>query len=81
MTAFRLVEWREKGLPQLTEAIAALSRPDIRLTVCGTGDPPADLVEHARRYPWCSLRPGLADAELAAQFSAADLFVLATRNR
>jgi glycosyltransferase involved in cell wall biosynthesis len=81
MTAFRLGEWREKGLPQLTEAIAALDRADVRLTVCGSGEPPADLVDHAGRYPWCSLRPGLADGDLAAQFAAADLFVLATRTR
>ncbi len=81
MTAFRLGEWREKGLPQLTEAIAALDRADVRLTVCGSGEPPADLVDHAGRYPWCSLRPGLADRELATQFAAADLFVLATRTR
>jgi phosphatidyl-myo-inositol dimannoside synthase len=81
MTAFRLGEWREKGLPQLTEAITALDRADVRLTVCGSGEPPADLVYHAGRYPWCSLRPGLADHELAAQFAAADLFVLATRTR
>jgi len=81
MTAFRLSEWREKGLPQLTEAIAALDRADVRLTVCGSGEPPADLVDHAGRYPWCSLRPGLADRELATQFAAADLFVLATRTR
>jgi glycosyltransferase involved in cell wall biosynthesis len=81
MTAFRLGEWREKGLPQLTEAIAALDRADVRLTVCGSGEPPADLVDHVGRYSWCSLRPGLADRELAAQFAAADLFVLATRTR
>ena len=81
MTAFRLGEWREKGLPQLTEAIAALDRADVRLTVCGSGEPSADLVDHAGRYPWCSLRPGLADRELAAEFAAADLFVLATRTR
>lgn len=81
MTAFRLGEWREKGLPQLTEAIAALDRADVRLAVCGSGEPSADLVDHVGRYPWCSLRPGLADRELAAQFAAADLFVLATRTR
>jgi len=81
MTAFRLGEWREKGLPQLTEAIAALDLADVRLTICGSGEPTAGLVDHIGRYPWCSLRPGLADRELAAQFAAADLFVLATRTR
>ena len=81
MTAFRLGEWRDKGLPQLTAAISALGRSGIRLTVCGSGAPPADLLAHVRRYPWCALRPGLTDAELAAQFARADLFVLATRTR
>jgi phosphatidylinositol alpha-1,6-mannosyltransferase len=81
MTAFRLAEWRDKGLPQLTAALAALGRGDVRLTVCGSGAPPADLVAHVRRYPWCTLRPGLNDAELAARFAQASLFVLATRTR
>ncbi len=69
MTAFRLAEWREKGLPQLTEAIAALGRPQIRLTVCGSGAPPAELLAHLRQFPWCELRPGLSDAELATRFA------------
>jgi glycosyltransferase involved in cell wall biosynthesis len=81
MTAFRLAEWRDKGLPQLTAALAALGRGDVRLTVCGSGAPPADLVDHVRRYPWCTLRPGLNDAELAARFAQASLFALATRTR
>jgi phosphatidylinositol alpha-1,6-mannosyltransferase len=81
MTAFRLAEWRDKGLPQLIDALAALGRGDVRLTVCGSGAPPADLTAHVRRYPWCTLRPGLDDAELAARFAQADLFVLATRTR
>jgi hypothetical protein len=81
MTAFRLSEWRDKGLPQLTAALAALGRGDVRLTVCGSGAPPADLVDHVRRYPWCTLRPGLNDAELAARFAQASLFALATRTR
>jgi hypothetical protein len=81
MTAFRLAEWRDKGLPQLTAALAALGRADVRLTVCGGGAPPPELVAHVRRYPWCTLRPGLNDAELAARFAQASLFVLATRTR
>jgi phosphatidylinositol alpha-1,6-mannosyltransferase len=81
MTAFRLDEWRDKGLPQLTAAISALDRAGSRLTVCGSGAPPADLLAHVRGYPWCALRPGLTDTELAAQFARADLFVLATRTR
>lgn len=81
MTAFRLSEWQEKGLPQLTAAIAALGRTDLRLTVCGSGEPAPDLLAHVRGYPWCALRPGLTDAELAARFARTDLFVLATRTR
>jgi phosphatidyl-myo-inositol dimannoside synthase len=81
MTAFRLGDWRDKGLPQLTAAIAALGRTDVRLTVCGSGEPPSDLVDHAGDYPWCTLRPGLTDRELAARLAASDLFVLATRSR
>jgi phosphatidyl-myo-inositol dimannoside synthase len=81
MTAFRLSEWRDKGLPQLTAAISALGRPGVRLTVCGSGTPPADLLAHVRGHPWCALRAGLTDAELAAQFARADLFVLGTRTR
>jgi phosphatidylinositol alpha-1,6-mannosyltransferase len=81
MTAFRLGAWRDKGLPQLTAAIAALRCTDVRLTVCGSGKPPDDLLAHASALPWCSLRPGLADHDLAAQFAASDLFVLASRTR
>jgi phosphatidyl-myo-inositol dimannoside synthase len=81
MTAFRLSDWRDKGLPELIAALGALARPDIRLAVCGSGAPPPDLLGHLRRYPWCTLRPGLTDAELAGQFARADLFVLATRTR
>jgi glycosyltransferase involved in cell wall biosynthesis len=81
LTAFRLDDWRDKGLPQLTAAIATLGRADIRLTVCGSGAPPAQLLEYLRRYPWCALQQGLTDRELAARFAQADLFVLATRTR
>jgi phosphatidyl-myo-inositol dimannoside synthase len=81
MTAFRLGDWRGKGLPQLTAAIARLGRAGVRLVVCGSGEPPADLLAHVRSYPWCTLRAGLSDADLAARFAQADLFVLATRTR
>ena len=80
-TAFRLGDWRDKGLPQLTAAIAALGRKDVRLTVCGSGEPPAELVAHVAAYPWCQVLPGLSDRELAAQLARSDLFVLATRTR
>jgi glycosyltransferase involved in cell wall biosynthesis len=81
MTAFRLRDWRSKGLHQLTAAIARLGRTDIRLMVCGSGEPSAGLLAHIRPYPWCTLRVGLTDADLAARFARADLFVLATRTR
>ena len=80
-TAFRLDHWRDKGLPQLIAAVAALGRDDVRLTVCGSGEPSADLLAHVGGYPWCTVRPGLTDSELAAQFASCDLFVLATRTR
>jgi glycosyltransferase involved in cell wall biosynthesis len=81
MTAFRLGEWRDKGLPQLIAAVAGLGRADVRVTVCGSGEPPADLLAGVGRYPWCTVRPGLPDRELAIQFASSDLVVLATRTR
>lgn len=81
MTAFRLGEWRDKGLPQLVTAIAALDRADVRLTVCGSGEPPADLLAHVAGYPWCTVRAALPDRELAARYAASDVLVLATRTR
>ena len=80
-TAFRLVDWRNKGLPELMNAIGALDRSDVHLTVCGSGDPPPDLRRHMQQREYCSLRPGLSDGELAAQLADSDLFVLATRTR
>jgi glycosyltransferase involved in cell wall biosynthesis len=81
VTAFRLASWREKGLPQLIEALAALRRCDVQLAICGTGTPPPDLVEVVRMHEWCTLEVGLTDRELAEQLASADLFVLATRTR
>jgi glycosyltransferase involved in cell wall biosynthesis len=81
VTAFRLADWRGKGLPQLLEAVGMLGRPDIRVTICGSGDPPPELREMVGRHPNCALRPGLSDSALAAQLAEADLFVLATRTR
>jgi phosphatidyl-myo-inositol dimannoside synthase len=80
-TAFRLDDWRDKGLPQLTAALGALARTDVCLTVCGSGEPPADLTAHVSRFPWCRLRPGLPDRELAARLAGSDLVILATRTR
>ena len=45
LTAFRLDDWRDKGLPQLLEAVTAVDRLDIRVTVCGSGMPSPELVE------------------------------------
>lgn len=80
-TAFRLGAWREKGLPQLVDAVAAMGRNDIHLTICGSGDAPADLLRLLEDHSWCTLRAGLTDSELAQQFATADVFVLATRTR
>jgi glycosyltransferase involved in cell wall biosynthesis len=79
MTSFRLSGWREKGLPALVEAIRLTGRTDIQLTVCGSGAPEPELNELITATPFCSLRSNLPDADLAAEFAAADLFVLATR--
>jgi phosphatidylinositol alpha-1,6-mannosyltransferase len=81
VTAFRLADWRAKGLPELLAAMSALDRPDIRLTVCGSGRPPAELLRLIQEHSYCTLRAGLSDGELAGQLSAADLFVLATRTK
>ena len=78
VTAFRLTEWQGKGLPRLVTAVTALGRPDVSLSICGSGQPPADLLRLVGEHPWCTLRPGLPDAELARELSAGDLFVLAT---
>jgi len=81
VTAFRLEDWQMKGLPQLVAAVAALERPDISLTICGSGDPPTELLRLVCEYPWCALRPGLNDDDFARELAAADLFVLATQTR
>jgi phosphatidyl-myo-inositol dimannoside synthase len=80
-TAFRLEDWRNKGLLQLIEAVTAQGRKDIRLTICGSGEPPPDLLRLVSSHDWCTLRAGLTDGELAIQLASADLFVLATRTR
>jgi hypothetical protein len=81
VTAFRLGDWRAKGLPELLAAVTALGRDDVRVTICGSSEPPAELQRLVGQYRWCRLRPGLSDRELACQLAAADLFVLATRTR
>ena len=81
VTAFRLGEWQDKGLVQLLAAVTALGRPDVSLTVCGSGDPPGGLLSLVSEYSWCTVRPRLSDSDLARELAAADLFVLATRTR
>jgi glycosyltransferase involved in cell wall biosynthesis len=81
VTAFRLAEWQGKGLQQLVAAVTALGRPDVSLTVCGSGEPPAGLLRLVAEHPWCTVRPGLPDEDLARELAAADVFVLATQTR
>jgi phosphatidyl-myo-inositol dimannoside synthase len=81
ITAFRLTDWWDKGLPQILDAVAALERPDVRLTVCGSGEPSLELLRLVDNYERCVLRVGLTDTELAHEFAQADLFILATRTR
>jgi phosphatidyl-myo-inositol dimannoside synthase len=81
LTAFRLADWKDKGLAELIDAVVALGRADLFLTVCGTGEPPPDMLRLVGKHRWCSVRAGLTDHELAHQLAAADLFVLATRTR
>ncbi len=80
-TAFRLADWRDKGLPELLVAIASLGRSDIYLTISGSGKPPPDLLHLIQQYPRCTVLSDLSDHELARQLANADLFVLATRTR
>lgn len=81
VTAFRLAEWNDKGLPELLAAVASLGRPDVSVSVCGSGSPPTGLLQLLRQYPRCTLHRGLTDRGLAWQFATADLFILATRTR
>ncbi|WP_051703848.1 glycosyltransferase family 4 protein [Glycomyces sp. NRRL B-16210] len=81
VTAFRLADWKRKGLPTLLEAVERLGDPRIRLTVCGTGQVPPELRDALAARPWATLAPNLTERELAARLARADLFVLATRTR
>jgi phosphatidylinositol alpha-1,6-mannosyltransferase len=81
VTAFRLADWRDKGLPELLTAIRLLDQPEISLTICGSGAAPPPLVALTRSAPWCQVKSGLADIALADELAGADLFVLATRTR
>lgn len=81
MTAFRLGQWRSKGLPELLSAVRALARSDVHVTICGAGEPSSQLRALVDEHPRCTLLSGLRDHELARELAAADLFVLATRTR
>ena len=81
VTTFRLKDWRAKGLPELLQAVASLRMADVRVTICGSGEPPAQLLGLISTYPFCGLRSGISDRELAGELAAADLFVLGTRTR
>ena len=80
-TAFRLEQWRGKGLPEMLAAVTVLGRVDIRVTVCGSGEPSPELERLVRQHPCCTLRPGCTDRELADELAGADPFILATRTR
>src|SRR5580658_1338397 len=81
VTVFRLADWRDKGLPELLEAVASLGRGDVSLTVVGTGNATPELRRLVSRYERCVIRSSLTDHELARQLASADLLVLATRTR
>ena len=81
ITAFRLEDWRTKGLPQLLGAVARLGRGDVHVTVCGSGQPSAELRQFIEGHQRCTLATNLTDQELAGRLAAADLFILATRTK
>lgn len=81
VTAFRLSDWRNKGLGTLMDAIGLMADDRVRLTICGTGPLAPDLAELIKPHSWCRVAANLTDAQLANQLACADLFVLATRTR
>jgi phosphatidyl-myo-inositol dimannoside synthase len=81
ITAFRLADWRSKGLPELLAAVEALHRADVHLTVCGTGPITPELRRLVGESRRCTLKTQLTDSELAIELATADLFVLATRTK
>ena len=81
VTVFRLADWRDKGLAQLLDAVAALDRTDVELIVLGVGEASPELLHLIGQFQHCGLRAGLTDNELARELAAADLLVLATRTR
>jgi phosphatidylinositol alpha-1,6-mannosyltransferase len=81
VTAFRLSQWRDKGLPEIMRAVEFIKRPGIGVIVCGSGVVPDDLKVFLKGHPGCAIRQDLPDREFARELAAADLFVLATRTR
>lgn len=81
VTAFRLADWRDKGLDTLLDALHLLGDDRVQLTVCGAGPVPDELQARLRPYPWCRIAADVSDQELAEQLAAADVAVLATRTR
>ena len=79
ITAFRLEDWRSKGLPELVEALQSIGRDDVYLTVCGSGRASSELKQLVAGNRFLTLKSGLADFELAQEFAMSDLFILATR--
>jgi len=80
LTVFRLSAAREKGLPEILDAIALLRYPrHCHLTIAGSGRMPDDLHTRVRTLPNVTVVADPADPELASLYSRADLFVLATR--
>lgn len=78
MTSFRLADWESKGLHTLLHAVEQLP-PGINVKICGSGDPPAAVLDMVEKRPWARLLPNLTDEELAAEYASADVFCLATR--
>jgi glycosyltransferase involved in cell wall biosynthesis len=81
VTAFRLADWRCKGLDILLEAVRLLGDERVRVTVCGTGPVPQSLWDQVAPHPWCRIAADLDDSALAGRLAAADVFVLSSRTR
>jgi phosphatidylinositol alpha-1,6-mannosyltransferase len=81
VTAFRLDDWRDKGLETILEAIRLLGDERLRFTVCGSGPVSPSLQAAIAPYPWCQIKSNLTDEMLAQRLASADLFALATRTR
>jgi glycosyltransferase involved in cell wall biosynthesis len=81
VTAFRLADWKSKGLPELLAAVEAVGRVDLHLTVCGTGPVTPELRRLVGESRRCTLKSELTDSQLATELATADLFVLATRTK